>query len=139
MWSSTYRQTITGVSRQKVWDAWTDVERWPAWQDDVEYAHLEGDFSEGSVIRFKPKGGPKVRIDLVDVQAPSRFVDVTRFPLARMTDTHEVVETAEGLEIRNTLRMEGPLAFVWRKLVGEGIARSLPEQTTSLVEHARSA
>jgi hypothetical protein len=139
MWSSTYSRTITGVSRQRVWDTWTDVDSWPVWQDDVEYAHLEGSFSEGSVISFKPKGGPKVRIELVDVQAPSRFVDVTRFPLARMVDVHELEETALGLEIRNTLRMEGPLAFVWRKLVGEGVAKSLPDQTTSLVEHARSA
>jgi hypothetical protein len=80
-----------------------------------------------------------VRIELVDVQAPSRFVDVTHFPLARMVDTHELVETEEGLEIRNSLRMEGPLAFVWRKLVGEGVAKSLPEQTARLVEHARGA
>jgi Polyketide cyclase / dehydrase and lipid transport len=139
MWSSTYEQKVTGVTRQRVWDVWTDVDRWSSWQDDVEYAHLEGSFSTGSVIRFKPKGGPKVRIELTDVRAPSRFVDVTRFPLARMVDAHELVETAEGLEIRNTLSMEGLLAFVWRKLVGEGVAKSLPEQTARLVDQARRA
>jgi hypothetical protein len=139
MWSSTFSQKVTGVSGQHVWAVWTDVEGWSSWQDDVEYAHLEGRFSQGAVIRFKPKGGPTVRIELIDVEAPSRFVDVTRFPLARMVDAHELVETDEGLEIRNTLSMEGPLAFVWRKLVGEGVAKSLPEQTTRLVEQARSA
>lgn len=79
MWSSSYSQKVTGVNRQRVWEVWTDVDRWSTWQDDVEYAHLEGKFATGTVIRFKPKGGPRVRIELTDVQAPSRFVDVTRF------------------------------------------------------------
>jgi hypothetical protein len=139
MWTSSYTQDVSGVSAQRVWDVWADVEGWAAWQDDVEHASLEGPFATGGRISFKPRGGPKVRIDLVDVRAPSRFVDVTRFPLARMVDTHELVETDEGLQIRNTLRMEGPLAFVWRRLVGEGVAKSLPEQTARLVERAGGA
>jgi Polyketide cyclase / dehydrase and lipid transport len=136
MWSSTYTQSVTGVSRERVWDVYSDVESWPSWQDDVQYARLEGPFETGGVIRFKPKGGPKVRIDLTEVSAPSRFVDTTRFLLARMVDVHELVESDDGLEIRNTTSVEGPLAWVWRKLVAEGVADSLPEQTSRLVARA---
>lgn len=139
MWSTTYSHRVSGVSGQRVWEVWTDVERWPSWQDDVEYAQLEGGFEKGTVIWFKPRRGPKVRLELTEVQPPTRFVDVTRFPLARMVDAHELVDTGGELEIRNTLTMEGPLARVWRKLVGEGVARSLPEQTNRLVEQARRA
>jgi hypothetical protein len=81
-------------------------------------------------------GGPKVRIELSEVKAPSRFVDVTRFPSARMVDVHEFVQSDEGVEIRNTTSVEGPLAWVWRKLVAEGVADSLPEQTARLVARA---
>lgn len=139
MWSSSYTQTVRGIDAQRIWDVYADVEGWPNWQEDVEYAHLEGGFEAGAVIRFKPKGGPKVRIQLTDVQTPTRFVDTTRFPLARMVDVHEFVQTDDGLQIRNHLSMQGPMAWVWRKLVGEGVAKGLPEQTTRLVEQARGA
>ena len=136
MWSSSYTQKVTGISVQRIWDVYSDVENWPSWQDDVQFAHLDGPFEGGGVIRFKPKGGPKVRIELNEVEAPSRFVDTTRFPLARMIDVHEFVESEEGVEIRNTTSVEGPLAWVWRKLVAEGVANSCPEQTSQLVARA---
>jgi hypothetical protein len=139
MWSSSHAEKFEGLSRERVWEVWTDVDQWSAWQDDVEYARIEGAFTTGAVIRFKPKGGPKVRIELTDVQAPLRYVDTTYLPLARMVDVHELVQTEDGLEVRNTLTMTGPLAYVWRKLVGEGVARSLPEQTARLVDRARLA
>lgn len=138
MWSTTYTEKVPGISGQRVWDVYADVENWPGWQDDVEYARIEGGFATGSVIRFKPRGGPKVWIELTEVHAPSRFTDTTRFPLARMVDVHEFTQTDDELEIRNTVSMSGPLAWLWRKLVGEGVARSLPAQTARLVERARS-
>jgi hypothetical protein len=53
-----------------------------------------------------------------------------------MVDVHEFVESDGGVEIRNTTSMDGPLAWVWRKLVAEGVANSLPEQTSRLVARA---
>jgi hypothetical protein len=47
-----------------------------------------------------------------------------------------MVDVRERLEIRNTTRVEGPLAWVWRKVVAEGVADSLPEQTSRLVARA---
>jgi hypothetical protein len=139
MWSSSYEQEFAGLSGQRVWEVWSDVDRWSSWQGDVEYARIDGAFTEGATIAFKPKGGPRVRVELTDVQAPARYVDVTHFPLARMIDEHELVETAEGVQIRNTVTMAGPLAFLWRKLVGEAVAKSLPDQTARLVERGREA
>jgi hypothetical protein len=42
MWSSSYTQNVTGISVQRIWDVYSDVENWPSWQDDVGYAHLGG-------------------------------------------------------------------------------------------------
>ena len=139
MWSSNYTQRVRGIDAQRIWDVYSDVEGWSTWQEDVEYAQLEGSFDAGGVIQFKPKGGPKVRIELTEVLAPTRFVDTTRFPLARMIDVHEFIATDDGLEIRNQISMVGPMAWVWRKLVGEAVAKGLPEQTSHLVEQARRA
>lgn len=136
MWTRSYSKTVDGMSAAQVWKVWSDVDRWHTWQGDIEYARMNGPFETGGTFKFKPKGGPDLTLELSEVRPNERFVDVTRFPLARMVDSHELIERAGGLEIRTTVRMEGPLAFLWRKLVGEDVVKSLPAQTDNLIAQA---
>ena len=87
---------------------------------------------------LKPKGGPKVNIEITSVESNKAFADLTRFPLAKMRGLHEFVDHGDELEIRTTMSIEGPLSFVWRKLVAEGVANGLEAQTESLVNRARA-
>ena len=137
MWTSSYSKKVEGVSAQQLWKVWSDVNEWHRWQDDIEYARIEGAFESGGSFRFKPKGGPDLRLELSDVQPGRSFTDITRFPLARMVDSHELIDHGDGVEVKTTITMQGPLAFLWRKLVGEDVARSLPQQTDRLVQAAR--
>ena len=136
MWTRSYSRTVSGLTADQVWKVWSDVDRWHLWQNDIEYARLNGEFKTGGTFRFKPKGGPRLTLELSEVRPRELFVDITRFPLARMVDSHELIERGGALEIKTTVRMEGPLAFVWRKLVGEDVVKSLPEQTDGLVRMA---
>lgn len=136
MWSKSYSRVVEGLSASQVWGVWTDVNQWHTWQDDIEYAMLDGEFKKGSLFRFKPKGGPDIKIEITEVEPNALFVDLTRFPLARMYDTHELIEHDNGLEIRSTIRIEGPLSFLWRKLVAEEVADGMKEQTEKLIEKA---
>lgn len=133
MWSRSYSKTVHNLDAPEVWKVWSDVDRWHLWQDDIEYARLDGEFVTGGRMRFKPRGGPELTLELTEVRAPLVFTDVTRFPLARMIDSHELTAREDGLEIRSTIRMEGALAFLWRKLVGEGVVKGLPQQTEKLI------
>ena len=81
--------------------------------------------------------GPRLTLELADVRPNVAFTDITRFPLARMYDVHELIERENGVEVRSTIRVQGPLAFVWRKLVAEKIVAGLPLQTARLLEAAR--
>jgi hypothetical protein len=136
MWSRSYSKTVEGVNASQVWKVWTDVNQWHTWQDDIEHAKLTGEFVIGNVIRFKPKGGPNINIEITEVKPNSAFVDVTRFPLARMYDAHELIDRGHALEIKTTIRIEGLLSFLWRKLVAENVAKGMPEQTDKLIERA---
>lgn len=137
MWTRSYSTKVTDVPATRLWAVWSDVDQWHRWQDDIEYARLEGRFDNGQTFRFKPKGGPDLRLELCDVKPGVAFTDITRFPLARMVDSHELIEHEDGVEVKTTLTIHGPLAFLWRKLVAEGVARSLPQQTDSLIRAAR--
>lgn len=137
MWSKTYSKRVTGVRAEDVWRVWTDVNRWHTWQSDIEYAKLDGQFKLGSCLKFKPKGGPEISIEIVKLDPGHQFTDLTGFPGARMLDSHELITHGNELEIRTTLSIEGSLSFFWRKIVAEKVAKGMAEQTEALIAQAR--
>lgn len=137
MWSRTYSKKVKGLNADQVWRVWTDINQWHTWQGDIEYAKLDGAFKAGNTFLLKPKGGPKVKIELLKVDQHKVFTDLTRFPLARMYGEHAFVQQGDELEIKTTMSVEGPLGFLWRKLVAQDIVNSLPEQTERLIAKAR--
>lgn len=136
MWQHTHTRTVKGVGADQLWRVWSDVNQWHTWQSDIEYARLDGAFAVGNTFTLKPQGGPTVQIEIVRAEPGRAFTDLTRFPGARMYGAHEFVSGSDGLEIRTTLRIEGPLSFIWRKIVAEGIAKGEAEQTERLIERA---
>ena len=139
MWSRTYSKKVQGLKAEQVWKVWTDLNQWHTWQSDIEYAKLEGEFKVGNTFSLKPKGGPKVNIEIIKVEPNRQFTDLTRFLGAKMYGSHEFVIHGDELEIKTTMSIEGPLSFVWRKLVAEDVANGMMEQTEHLIEKAKSA
>ena len=139
MWTKSYSTTVKGIDVDRLWQVWTNVDAWHTWQSDLAYAKLEGQFATGSTFLLKPKGGPRVRIALTTVEPQQRFVDLTRFPLAKMYGDHQFIVRGDEVEIRTTVSVDGALGFLWRKLVGEGVAASLPAQTEGLIARARTS
>ena len=138
MWSKTYSKKVAGLKVDRLWKVWSDVNQWHTWQDDIEYAKMDGEFTAGNTYKMKPRGGPEVSIELSKVEPNRAFADLTRFPLATMHATHEFIQSGAELEIKTTVSIEGALSFVWRKIVAEGVANSLPEQTDKLIQRAKN-
>ena len=136
MWEKSYSTKIKGINAEKIWSVWTDINQWHIWQQDVEFAKLDGEFKTGNSFLFKPKGGPKMSIKLIEVEPQKKiFTDLTTFPLANMYGKHEIISISEGeIELKITISMEGLLSFLWRKLVVDGIVKNLEKQTKSLIE-----
>jgi hypothetical protein len=138
MWSQSHRKVYKNLDSSNAWAVWTDINHWHTWQPDIEYAKLNGEFAVGSTFTIKPKSGPAVKIELIEVEECRLFTDLTRFPLARMYGRHEFNEHADGLEVITTMSIEGKLAFMWKKLVAEGIAGNMQVQTENMVKKAKS-
>lgn len=138
MWSKTYSKTVQGLTAAQIYAVWSDIDRWPDWLDDVEAAQMNGAFVTGSSFKFKPKGGPNLTLELTEVTPNKSFTDMTRFPLARMYDVHELIEVAGGVEIRSTVQISGIAALLWRKIVAEGIANNAAHQTELLIARVKA-
>ena len=137
MWSKCHVAKVRGLSVEQVWKVWSDINGWHTWQKDLEFARLEGEFAAGKTFLLKPKGGPKVKIKLHSVEPLKSFTDLTRFPGAEMFGHHEFNVNGDELEIVTEMSIRGPLSFLWRKLVAEGVANGMREQTENLIARAR--
>ena|SRR5687768_7540327 len=138
MWTTTSTLEATGVTAAEVWErAYADARHWPRWNDAIAQARLEGPFAVGSRARVRFRSGLRLRFTLVEVDLGRRFTDESRLPGARMGHRHVLEPTAEGVRLVNTIYLAGPLAALWRRVLGPQAARGLPEWQRRAVELAR--
>ncbi|MBD2752421.1 SRPBCC family protein [Spirosoma validum] len=126
MWAQSYSITTREVTKEQMWKLLSDVNNWHTWDKGVEFAKLEGKFEQGNHFKFQPKGGPKLKIGIAETIENQKFVDQTNFPLATMYGEHTFEETPHGLKITTTMKVEGVLGFLWRKVVAQKIVEGLP-------------
>jgi hypothetical protein len=136
MWTKSHTMVTKDVTKEQLWKLFANVNDWHQWDNGIDYARMDGNFEKGNFFVLKPKGGPKVKIELFEVVENRKFVDLTRFPLAKMYGEHTFEETPDGLKITTTMKVEGPLGFLWRKIVAENIANSLPAEMMHQVTYA---
>ncbi len=136
MWQGHY-ETTTDVSTEKLFRAITDINNWSRWDDGLEFTKLEGGATPGACFTLKPKGGPKVKMTIDEIQ-PYRLVDTAHLFLAKMRTSHEYVQSGNQTTIRFTVEVWGLLGFFWRKVVGENQIKEAATQTAALVSYART-
>lgn len=114
-------------------ERWADMATWPEWNQDTEWARLDGPFATGSTGTLKPKGGPKVKFTIASLVPGREFVDVSHLVGARLTFDHQVEEREDGCELRVSVTMAGPLARLWAKLLGGGFRKTVQPDLDRLV------
>lgn len=137
MWTKSHSIVTKEVTKEQMWELFADVNNWHTWDEGIEFAELEGRFERGNYFTLKPKGGPKLKVELLETTVNQRFLDVTKLPLAKMYDNHTFEETPTGLKITNTISVKGILSFVWIKLVAQKMVDALPGDMMKQVEAAR--
>ena len=138
MWIKTHSTIAAGIEPNQVWQIWSDMNKRPLWDIDTEWAELKGPFVKGAVFHMKPKGGPKITMEITECIPNKCFTDCYQFFLARLYGIHEMEKTNEGLRITTSIKVEGPLGWILRKLIGEKVAAEVPEQTEMLIKLASS-
>lgn len=137
MWQKSYSVTTKEITKEQIWKLTTDINNWKNWDDTVEDSKLLSDFEVGNYFMLKPKGGPKVKIQLVEIDPLKKFKDLTKFPLAKMYGEHIYEETNEGLKITIIMTVTGLLSFVWIKLVAKNIVADLPKDIANQIKNAK--
>jgi hypothetical protein len=136
MWTKSHSIVTREVTKEQLWKLFANVNAWATWDEGVESAKMEGKFEKGNHFILRPKGGPMVKIKLIETTENKSFTDMTTFPLAKMYGEHVFEETPEGLRITTTMKVEGILGFFWRKVVAQPIVDALPKEMIAQVKYA---
>ena len=121
-------------------DRWADMATWPQWNADTEWVRLDGPFVEGATGVLKPKGGPKVSFVVATLVADREFTDVSKLLGARLTFRHLVSRTATGAtEVYVRVTLTGPMAPLWRIVLGRGIQATLQRDLDRLAAVAETS
>jgi hypothetical protein len=78
-----------------------------------------------------------VRIFIDTLEHEKVFIDHCRFLGATMRDLHYLEDTPQGVKITQRIEVEGPLSFLWVRLVAKGVAAEIPIQTDFMIEYAK--
>lgn len=121
--------TVTAdVPPAAIWaTAYADAEAWPAWNEEISRARLDRPLELGAEARIRFRTGLRLRFRVVEFERGMLFTDEARLPGARMGHRH-LLEPADGggTRLTNTIYLDGPLAGLWRRLLGPAAARALP-------------
>jgi hypothetical protein len=139
MWS--HEHTVeTEAPAEAIWRLWSDVSTWSSWDDDIEWARLDGQFAVGSRGKLKPKGVPAGGFKLVAVNPGVSYTVEQRLPLARLRFEHEVTEAGEGpTRFTHRVTVDGPLAALFARLFGRRMKANFPTVMRHLAEAASAS
>ncbi len=120
-------------------DRWVDHSSWHEWDSDTESVAVNGPVRAGATGRFKPRGAPAVPFTVLVCERPREYTDVSRLLGARLTFQHLATPTDAGTALEANVTLEGPLAWLWSRIMGKSFAASVPaalERLVALVESA---
>jgi hypothetical protein len=129
-----------GVSPASVWEkAYADAAAWPEWNAEIKRAELDGPLTQGAKAKIVFGTGLRLRFGVVEFEEGRLFTDESRLPGARMGHRHLVEPTEGGSRLTNTIYIDGPLAPLWRRIMGPAAARTLPDAQRAVVKLAQSS
>jgi len=141
MWEASH-SLRSSAKPADVWALWADPARWPDWNDQIERAEMEGPLKVGTTARIKLKRGGTIHYEILELEPERMLVDETRLPGARMAHERRISPVDGQIEISNRISVRGPLAGLYRLLMGRRIRDSVPgfvERERELAEDASSA
>ena len=120
--------TKTTAYEKNVWKLWSDVNKWPIWDQELQWSKLNGPFKIGSKGELKPKGWPVTKFALTEVTENQSFSNIGYMPFTTHKFEHSLTKLKNGkLMITHKATVHGLLApllsFVMKRNLAKRIAK----------------
>ncbi len=110
MWYTEHTLETT-TEPEAIWMRWKDVDGWPDWDEDLEWARLLGPLKVGSSGSFKRKGSTRQRFMVEEVQEGRGFTCIGKWLLTRVRLVHRVEPSTLGSRVTYRIEVQGPMAW----------------------------
>jgi hypothetical protein len=133
-------EATSTAAPERFFEIWADMATWPEWNADTEWVRLDGPFQTGATGVLKPKGGPKTKFTVASMVPGREFVDVSHLMGAELTFNNQVTKLPTGgTRVSVTISFTGPMAWLWKRIIGGGMKATVQKDLDSLVAVAEGA
>jgi len=133
-WTTEYRRDIAAPP-QRIWQIFTDVEGWKAWNAGIESIAIDGPFATGTWFTMKPPGQEALHSCLIEVRENECFVDQTRVGDLEVVVTHRIERLSSTTSrVSYAVEATGPAAAE----VGPMVSADFPDVLAALARVAES-
>jgi uncharacterized protein YndB with AHSA1/START domain len=112
---------------EAIWDLWSDPQRWPDWDRQIERAEVDDELRQGAEVRTKMRRGGTVRHTVTELEPGLSLTYEARFPGARSGHEHRLKPGRRSVEVTHRRYVEGPLAGFWALMLGRKKMRETVE------------
>ena len=123
-----FGQTLeTSASPEMIWTIWTNVQAWPTWDTELEYAKLEGPFVLGAKGKLKAKGNQEAEFVITALEPGRSYTFSTILPMNSSLNVQRSLEqTGTQTSFTHLVTFEGPLAAPISNQLGPVYRAALP-------------
>ncbi len=129
----------TNASREQIWNVWIDVSNWRKWDKEIRTSFINGEFKVGTYGVLKPLNGPQSKFKILSVTEFDEFTIQSFLPFTKMNFIHKIIEKNGELFIIHSIEITGLLSFLFARIVGEKLAKGLPNAMNNLSHLAENA
>jgi hypothetical protein len=129
----------TKATKEKIWSLWSDVKNWSKWNIGIEYAHINGNFENGTWCSLKVLNfsGPFFIVFVLKDCIPNKsFIGRYKLSLCTIDFGYKLIEEENKLNIKHDIKMYGPLTFIYKNRIGKTLAKNIPNSVKKLVSMA---
>ncbi len=127
-----YSDRITiNSSAQNVWNKLSDIENWPKWQKNIEYARLNGKLASQTTFDWK-SGSSKIHSTLHTVKAPIEIGWTGKSMGINAVHNWKISSMGNTTEVFVEESMEGILANLMKGYLNKIVKRELQKSLSEL-------
>jgi hypothetical protein len=118
----------TTAQPEAIWRVWTDVEKWPTWDTELDSARLHGVFRAGTSGTLKPKSGSMAQFVIEECTEGSHYTFSTALPFGalKIRRTLEYSSATGRTQFTHDVQFTGVSGWFFAWLLGNQYKTALP-------------
>ena len=129
----------TSAPADRVWQVWSDVNRWPEWNPDMKASHIDGSLKLGATGNIDTRSGGKHDVVVTHFEQGRSFeLESTALPGTKMAIRATITPTGAGSRITQGFEPRGLLAPLVGPMMGGAILKTFNSVLKGLKQKVES-